>query len=419
MQIQLGALVSEPWFVTALALAAVVGDALLPFLPSGSLVIAAALLSLDHGGAPIALAIAVAVASFLGDLVVVALARGGSARADVLLERHVKLASGAGRLSRHLARRLPAATVAGRFVPAGRTVLGLTLGAVPGQRARYLRWSAVGGLAWACYLVVLGVVNGLWFETRWIGFAVSTAAAITLSACLARSLRRRAAAEGSPASSSQAGGLEDSAGRVRVDATGEAPQIVIAGAQGSPRTGVPYALLHRAPQQRIAGQHARGDVHPAARVVAQEHPRGDAIGPLGGHEAVRAHRRAAEDPVGSDPPLPRAHPRWNQHHQQQRAQARPQCGPNRAEPAHARVRHEQQLEHQRRPCRAVPQFAGPVPLVDHPGPGAAPRGVRGGPGLYAVSRRTAFCPPAALHRCSPLPARTAVPSRKPPTGISA
>ncbi|HLL37238.1 MAG TPA: hypothetical protein VK545_25860 [Streptomyces sp.] len=288
MQIQLGSLVSEPWFVTALALAAVTGDALLPFLPSGSLVIAAALLCLDHGGAPIALVIAVAVASFLGDLVVVALARGGSARVDVLFVRHAKLASGAGRLSRHLARRLPAATVAGRFVPAGRTVLGLTLGTQSGQRARYLRWSAVGGLAWACYLVGLGVVNGLWFETRWIGFAVSTAAAVTLSTCLARSLRRRATAEGSL--SSQAGGLEDSAGRVRVDAPGEAPQIVIAGAQGSPRTGVPYALLHRVPPQRSAGQHARGDVHPAARVVAQEHPRGDTLGPLGGNEAV--HRRA-------------------------------------------------------------------------------------------------------------------------------
>ncbi|MCF2127123.1 hypothetical protein L1I79_11855 [Strepomyces sp. STD 3.1] len=237
MQIQLGALVSDPWLVTGLALVAVACDALLPFLPSGSLVIAAALLSLDHGGAPVALAVAVAAASFLGDLAVVALARGGSARTDALFARHAGLASSAGRMRRHLARRLPSVTVAGRFVPAGRTVLGLTLGAQPEQRARYLRWSALAGLVWACYLVGLGVVNGMWFEARWIGFAVSTAAAVTLSTCLTRSLRRRDDAERSSTMSFQAGHLRVSPGEVP------------AGAQGSARKGVTCALRHRVPQE--------------------------------------------------------------------------------------------------------------------------------------------------------------------------
>ncbi|MEJ1201619.1 MULTISPECIES: hypothetical protein [unclassified Streptomyces] len=280
MQIQLGVFVSEPWLVTVLALVAVAGDALLPFLPSGSLVIAAALLSLDHGGAPVALAVAVAAASFLGDLFVVALARGGSSRTHALLARHAGLASFAGRMRCHLARRLPSVTVAGRFVPAGRTVLGLTLGARPGQRARYLGWSAFGGLVWACYLVGLGVVNGMWFETRWIGFAMSTAVAVTLSTCLARSLRQRAGAERSPAMSSQVGHLRDSPGEVRADEPGE--------------------------------------TRPAACVVARYHARGSALGPHRGHEAVRPHRRATEGPVGSDPPLPSAHPGRNQDHEQQR-----------------------------------------------------------------------------------------------------
>ncbi|MFJ7773273.1 DedA family protein [Streptomyces sp. NPDC097107] len=275
MQIQLGVFVSEPWLVTVLALVAVAGDALLPFLPSGSLVIAAALLSLDHSGAPVALAVAVAAASFLGDLFVVALARGGSSRAHALFARHAGLASFAGRMRRQLARRLPSVTVAGRFVPAGRTVLGLTLGARPGQRARYLGWSAFGGLVWACYLVGLGVMNGMWFETRWIGFAMSTAVAVTLSTCLARSLRRRVDAEMSQAMSqamsSQVGHLRDSPGEVRADEP--------------------------------------GGTRPAACVVAQDHALGSALGPHRGHEAVRPHRRATENPVGSDPPLPSAHTR--------------------------------------------------------------------------------------------------------------
>ncbi|MGW8066599.1 DedA family protein [Streptomyces ziwulingensis] len=272
MQTQLAALVSEPWIVIVLALTAVAGDGLLPFLPSGSLVIAASLLCLDHGGAPVALAIAVAVASFLGDLVLVALARDGSSRTDALFARHAALASAAGRMRRHLARRLPSVTVAGRFVPAGRTVLGLTLGARPGQRARYLRWSALGGLVWACYLVGLGVVNGMWFETRWIGFAVSTAVAVTLSTCLARSLRQRFDAEGSTAVSFQAGHRRGLPGPMRADEPGEAPKVVVAGAQDSADVGAPFPSPPPC-ATAVDRRSARGPRRPARRPRRRGGPR--------------------------------------------------------------------------------------------------------------------------------------------------
>lgn len=193
MQIEAVGLSFGPGLVSAIALLAVLGDALLPFLPSGSLVIAASLLCLGHGVAHVALLLlAVAAASFLGDLLLITLIRSGSSRTEALLTRHNGIASAARWFHSALADRLGSATLAGRFVPAGRTVLGMALGSDPGLRARYLRWSAVGGLVWACYLVGLAVLNGLWFETRWIGFAVSALAAVTISTCLARSVRRRA-----------------------------------------------------------------------------------------------------------------------------------------------------------------------------------------------------------------------------------
>lgn len=71
------ALASSSWFCV-LALVAVLGDAFLPFLPSGTLVILAVLKTSQIQGAPILLAAAVALASFLGDVLLLSLARRGA-----------------------------------------------------------------------------------------------------------------------------------------------------------------------------------------------------------------------------------------------------------------------------------------------------------------------------------------------------
>lgn len=190
MQIAVGTSLLQPELITLIALVAVIGDALLPVLPSGSLVIAASLLSYGHGVAPFVLVLAVGVASFLGDLALLAVVRSGSGRTFARLTRHARAASAAQRLQSALGAQMGRAAVAARFVPAGRTVLGVMIGTTPAQHAAYLRWSAVGGLMWAGYLVGLGCLNNLWLETRWIGFAVSATAAVIISTLLARAAHR-------------------------------------------------------------------------------------------------------------------------------------------------------------------------------------------------------------------------------------
>lgn len=170
--------------VLAIALIAVCCDALLPVIPSGTLVLAASLWATAQGVDPLALAAPVAAASLLGDLLVVRLAGRRPARRSAVT-------AAAARLEEALAGRLGRTTVAARFVPGGRTVLALAVGATGVSQRRYLGWSAAGGLLWAGYLTGLGRLNSLWFDTAWLGFAVSVLASLVIGACLARALSVR------------------------------------------------------------------------------------------------------------------------------------------------------------------------------------------------------------------------------------
>ncbi|MFE0696030.1 hypothetical protein ACFXOK_09340 [Streptomyces sp. NPDC059173] len=193
MQIEVAGLLLQPELIVVVALVAVAGDALVPVLPSGSLVLAAASFSLGHGPAALALALAVASASFLGDLALLSVVRFRSGRSGTRPARHTRTAAAAEQLRDALTGRLGRTTLAARFVPGGRTMLGLVLADAPERRGAYLRWSALGGLVWAGCLVGIACLNSLWSEARWIGFAVSVPAGVVISALLARAVRRSGA----------------------------------------------------------------------------------------------------------------------------------------------------------------------------------------------------------------------------------
>ncbi|MGW6916843.1 DedA family protein [Kitasatospora sp. NPDC054939] len=186
--------VGSSW-ICALALCAVLGDAFLPFLPSGTLVILAVLNTAQIDGAPVLLAIGVATASFLGDLLLLHLARRGAPAVNRRLEHRPKLAAAVSRVQQALEgrtnRAVAAMVVVARFVPAGRTVVDLAMGHSPTTRPfRFLRWSALAALIWAAYIVTLGWLNSHWFDTAWLSFAVSCTAATAISTAIARVVRR-------------------------------------------------------------------------------------------------------------------------------------------------------------------------------------------------------------------------------------
>lgn len=185
--------IGSSW-ICALALCAVLGDAFLPFIPSGTLVILAVLNTAQIDGAPVFLAIGVAVASFLGDLLLLRLARRGAPLVRRRLEHRPQLAASVARMQQTLDARTSAAAAAivvvARFVPAGRTVLDLAMGHSPTHPLRFLRWSALAALIWAAYIVTLGWLNSHWFDTAWLSLAVSCTAATVISTAIARIVRR-------------------------------------------------------------------------------------------------------------------------------------------------------------------------------------------------------------------------------------
>ncbi|MGF1430128.1 DedA family protein [Kitasatospora sp. LaBMicrA B282] len=201
-------LVSSSWYCLV-AVLAVLGDAFLPLLPSGTLVILAVLKTDRITGAPLMLAGAVAVSSFLGDVLLLALVRRGAPFLRRRLARSPKLADSVRRMQQSLdgrtSRTAAAVVIVARFVPGGRTVLDLAIGHSPAPSHRFLRWSAVAALIWAGYIVALGWLNSHWFNTAWLSMAVSCAAATSISAAVARVVRRNRRLSGAPVESSDLG----------------------------------------------------------------------------------------------------------------------------------------------------------------------------------------------------------------------
>ncbi|MFC8717815.1 hypothetical protein [Kitasatospora sp. NPDC057198] len=190
------AVIAPVWYC-ALALAAVLGDAFLPFLPSGTLVILAVLKTGEVGGSPLLLAAGVAVASFLGDLLLLNLARRGAPAVNRGLARRPRLAASVDRVQRALtgrttSRAAAAIVIIARFVPAGRTVLDVAVGHSANHRPwTFLRWSAVAAVVWAAYIVSLGWLNQHWFDTAWLSLAISCLAATAISSAVVQLVRRR------------------------------------------------------------------------------------------------------------------------------------------------------------------------------------------------------------------------------------
>ncbi|MBW5485243.1 DedA family protein [Streptomyces bambusae] len=186
------------WWILALALAAVFGDSLLPMLPSGTLVVAASAWTAQHRITPVLPVLAVAAASFLGDLALILLARRGTTWVHARLERRPAWRQATERIQGGLAHRMGRVALAARFVPAGRTVLDIALGTSPALRPRHLTWSALAGLLWAAYLVGLGHLGTRWFDTAWLGLAVSVCATVAVSTLIARMATRRSPAAPKP-----------------------------------------------------------------------------------------------------------------------------------------------------------------------------------------------------------------------------
>ncbi|MFI7553304.1 DedA family protein [Micromonospora sediminimaris] len=180
-------------FIYLAILALAILDAFLPFLPSESVVIAAAVFAVSGiPSLPLVIVFA-ALGAFVGDHIGFLIGR--------LLRRRRpgdRLIRAADRIAPHLHRRGGALIIAGRFVPGGRTAIVTASGATGYPLARFAPFAAIAAVTWAGYSGLIGYLGGAAFEsTRMLGLAVGLGLALSITALgeLVRYvLRRRRAA---------------------------------------------------------------------------------------------------------------------------------------------------------------------------------------------------------------------------------
>ncbi|GGV61031.1 VTT domain-containing protein [Streptomyces thermoviolaceus] len=199
---RLGSLTGTPWMYAVVALSVLL-DVFLPVLPSGVLVVTAATAAAAGSGAAtglvphgipglLGLTLCAATASVLGDLVAFRLGRRGGARLDRALARSRRLRTAQERLGAALSRGGGALVVVARFAPAGRSVVSFGAGAACRRVREFLPWSALAGLAWAAYSVVLGYLGTRWLGAAWLATGVSVAALFAAGAGATYLMRRTA-----------------------------------------------------------------------------------------------------------------------------------------------------------------------------------------------------------------------------------
>jgi membrane-associated protein len=199
--LQVGSVIS---YVIAIVIPAL--DAVIPVLPSESVIIALGVATAGSADPRIALLVACsALGAFLGDNLSYLLGRRFGPWAERRFFRGEKGARRRAWAERSLQRFGMQLIVVCRFFPGGRTAVTLCCGIVGYPRRRFVVATAVAGLIWASYSFFIGRLGGKAFQDApWVGFAVAFGITIAVSLLVELirrivSRRRRRPAEAGPA----------------------------------------------------------------------------------------------------------------------------------------------------------------------------------------------------------------------------
>jgi membrane protein DedA with SNARE-associated domain len=175
-------LVSGAWWSYPLVFAVSYLDAIIPIVPSETIVITAGVLS-SSGDMSLPLVIVFAAAgAFLGDNTAYLIGRHFG---DPIKRRFFSSSKAKKRLGwadRQLQERGGEIIIVARFIPGGRTAVTLSAGALKMPWRRFATFDVIAALVWASYAALLGYVGGKRFEAApWKGLIV----AITLAFAMA------------------------------------------------------------------------------------------------------------------------------------------------------------------------------------------------------------------------------------------
>jgi membrane-associated protein len=168
-------------------------DGFFPPIPSESLAIALAALSVSSGQPNLALIILVAAAgAFTGDQTAYTIGKRLNTRripfrAGPLTQKTLDWAKLA------LARRGASVILAARYIPVGRVAVNMTAGAVGYPRRRFVGLDTIASLTWALYSAAIGIGAGEWFKGHPLGaIAVGLVGGLLIGLVLDWTLRRLA-----------------------------------------------------------------------------------------------------------------------------------------------------------------------------------------------------------------------------------
>ena len=211
-------LAASPLVYVGMYLFAVI-DGFFPPIPSESLAIALAALSVASGRPNLALVIAAAAAgAFTGDQIAYAIGKRLAEHRLPFLggPRWAKILDWA---QRTLERRGASFILAARFIPVGRVAVNMTAGGVGFSRRRFVGLTAIASISWSLYCAAIGIGAGTWFKGHPMGaLIVGVVVGLLVGTVIDLGLRRLAhlrdrAAEQAEASQPTASGQPRQRGR--------------------------------------------------------------------------------------------------------------------------------------------------------------------------------------------------------------
>jgi membrane-associated protein len=177
----LDAVAASPWILAVVFVVAGL-DALLPFMPSESTVLACGVAAAGTGRPHVALLILVAAAgAWLGDVVSYQVGRRSTATVTARLS-HRRAVAVHGWVHRMLHSRGGLVIVFARYVPGGRSTTALSAGLVAYPPMRFAWYTAAAVLLWSAQATLLGYLGGTLFAGHpLLGFLVAGSAALAVT----------------------------------------------------------------------------------------------------------------------------------------------------------------------------------------------------------------------------------------------
>lgn len=183
---------SGAWWVLPVIAVCCLLDAVIPLVPSESLLVALASLWAPRGPLPlIALALVGAAGAFVGDQITFRIGRAIGRRRRFAWMRRPRIAHAFDLAERQLRRRGATLIFTARYIPIGRVAVNLTAGATGFSARAFAFYDGLGCLLWGAYSVGIGLLGASWMHShRVLGVVVSVLIAVVLGWALDKVLQK-------------------------------------------------------------------------------------------------------------------------------------------------------------------------------------------------------------------------------------